>query len=115
MKVYRHTHFSTVTLGLVLFIGIQSVQAQSLDRIERERAMSMLNVVKSDLKNNYYDEQFHGMDVEARLSRLTRWVLAADKEGLRYGLRLPGSEIAPGHGDAHRCACLRELALHGLE
>ena len=66
MKVYRHTHFSTVTLGLVLFIGIQSVQAQSLDRIERERAMSMLNVVKSDLKNNYYDEQFHGMDVEAR-------------------------------------------------
>ena len=56
-----------------------------------------------------------GMDVEARLSRLTRWVLAADKEGLRYGLRLPGSEIAPGHGDAHRCACLRELALHGLE
>lgn len=54
------------------------------------------------------------MDIEARLSRLTRWVLAADAEGLRYGLRLPGLELRPDHGELHRLACLRELALYGL-
>ena len=52
------------------------------------------------------------MELEARLSRLTRWVLAADQDGLRYGLRLPGATHAPGTGEAHRLACLRELALY---
>lgn len=49
--------------------------------------------------------------VEQRLSRLCGWVLAAEQAGVRYGLRLPGIEIAPGRGDAHRSACLQALAL----
>jgi uncharacterized protein (DUF58 family) len=52
------------------------------------------------------------MGTEARLSRLTRWVLLADKEDARYGLRLPGVEIGPAQGRAHKERCLRELALH---
>jgi uncharacterized protein (DUF58 family) len=31
---------------------------------------------------------------------------------VRYGLRLPGLEIAPGRGEEHRAACLQALALH---
>jgi uncharacterized protein (DUF58 family) len=54
------------------------------------------------------------LDQEARLSRLTRWVLSADRDGLRYGLRLPAQELAPDAGEAHRLACLRELALYRL-
>ena len=54
------------------------------------------------------------LDLEAKLSRLTRWVLSADQDGLRYGLRLPGLELAPDTGESHRLACLRELALYGL-
>jgi uncharacterized protein (DUF58 family) len=54
------------------------------------------------------------LDTEAKLSRLTRWLLSADQDGLRYGLRLPGLELAPDAGESHRLACLRELALHGL-
>lgn len=50
--------------------------------------------------------------LEARLSRLTGWVLAAEKAGARYGMRLPGTEITPDGGDVHRAACLRVLALH---
>lgn len=49
-------------------------------------------------------------DPEARLSRLCAWVLAADRAGLAYGLRLPGQLIAPGSGAAHRHACLEALA-----
>lgn len=54
------------------------------------------------------------LDLESKLSRLTRWVLSADREELRYGLRLPGLELAPDAGESHRLACLRELALYGL-
>jgi uncharacterized protein (DUF58 family) len=52
------------------------------------------------------------LELEARLSRVAGWVLAAESGGLRYGLRLPGIEIAPAHGDAHRTACLTALALY---
>jgi uncharacterized protein (DUF58 family) len=54
------------------------------------------------------------MGVEERLSRLAGWVLAADRTGQPYGLRLPETEIAPGRGDRHRAACLQALALFGL-
>jgi uncharacterized protein (DUF58 family) len=53
------------------------------------------------------------LGVEQRLSRLAGWVLAAEREGASYGLRVPGAEIAPGRGDAHAAACLQALALHG--
>lgn len=48
---------------------------------------------------------------ERKLELLTRWVLDAEAKGLRYGLRLPGSEIPPRHGPSHRAECLRRLAL----
>ncbi|WP_354678320.1 DUF58 domain-containing protein [Cupriavidus plantarum] len=51
-----------------------------------------------------------GLDTEARLSRLCAWVLAAGDD-LDIGLRLPAVEIPPGHGAAHRRACLEALAL----
>lgn len=51
------------------------------------------------------------MDQETRLSALTGWVLAADAAGARYGLTLPGVEIAPDEGAAHRQRCLEQLAL----
>jgi len=50
--------------------------------------------------------------LEQRLSRLAGWVLAAEREGAHYGLRLPGVEIAPRRGDAHCAACLQALALY---
>lgn len=52
--------------------------------------------------------------MEARLSRLCAWVLAAEQLHLPYGLRLDGELIAPGQGPLHLDACLRALALHGL-
>ena len=51
-----------------------------------------------------------GLDWEARLSRLTAWVLAAEQRGLLYGLRLPGRELPPEQGSAQRQAALELLA-----
>ncbi|CAK0762157.1 hypothetical protein CCP3SC15_2830002 [Gammaproteobacteria bacterium] len=54
----------------------------------------------------------NGLDEEDRLRQLCRWVLEADTTGLRYGLRLPGNEIPPNHGDDQRRRCLEALALY---
>jgi uncharacterized protein (DUF58 family) len=60
----------------------------------------------------WLDEALAGVaDREARLSRLAAWVLQADKLGLDYGLRLPGQQIRPGAGEAHKRRCLEALAL----
>jgi len=54
------------------------------------------------------------LGIEARLARLTAWVLEADALGLAYGLRVGADEIAPASGPAQRDQCLRCLALYGL-
>jgi len=48
---------------------------------------------------------------EDRLSRLSAWVLAAERSGADWGLRLPGRELAPAQGEAHRRQGLEVLAL----
>ena len=53
------------------------------------------------------------LGTEQRLSRLAGWVLAAQREGAHYGLRIPGTEIAPARGDSHAAACLQALATYG--
>lgn len=50
-------------------------------------------------------------DFEAALSLVTRWVLDAEADGIRYALELPRRALAAGRGPAHRLACLEALAL----
>jgi uncharacterized protein (DUF58 family) len=45
---------------------------------------------------------------------MARWVLDAEAQGLRYGLRLPGGELPPDSGKAQRDECLRRIALFNL-
>ncbi|MBV2234814.1 MAG: DUF58 domain-containing protein [Sterolibacterium sp.] len=53
------------------------------------------------------------LDVEQRLAVLARWICDAHGNDLRWGLRLPGSLLAPAQGAAHFHACLKALALYG--
>lgn len=52
-------------------------------------------------------------DPETRLSLLSRLVVEADAGGSLWGLRLPGIELPPAAGPAHKAECLRRLALFG--
>ncbi len=54
-------------------------------------------------------------NVEQRLCILTRWVTDTDQSRADYGLRLPGREFSPAHGEAQRQRCLEALALFGLD
>lgn len=55
------------------------------------------------------------LDLELKLSRMTRWVLEAEQRALPYTFRLAQHEYGPALGDAHQAACLRALALFGAE
>jgi uncharacterized protein (DUF58 family) len=56
-----------------------------------------------------------GKDTETRLSQLCLWVLESDAAQRVFGLRIPGKEIPPARGAAHRFACLRALAVFGTQ
>jgi uncharacterized protein (DUF58 family) len=60
-----------------------------------------------------FDAMPASLDLELRLSRMTRWVLDAEQRALPYAFRMHGREFAPAVGAAHQAACLRALALYG--
>jgi len=51
--------------------------------------------------------------LEQKLSRLCRWVLDCESDGLSYGLKIPGNTIPPGQGHRHQHLCLSALATFG--
>lgn len=66
----------------------------------------------ADTSSQWLDfAQIGAPDVERRLSILARWIVDADRLQRDYGLRIPGQEFPPAHGDAHRHHCLETLAL----
>jgi uncharacterized protein (DUF58 family) len=68
---------------------------------------------RGELALTYADLPLH-FTAEQRLSRLTHWVLEAERIGMRYSLNLPGQEIASNHGSAHKHACLSALGMFEL-
>lgn len=54
-----------------------------------------------------------GGPLEFRLSVLAGWILLAEREQVRYGLRIPGRNVDPDMGATHRNTCLEVLALYG--
>jgi uncharacterized protein (DUF58 family) len=60
-------------------------------------------------------DDYAGMDTEQRLARMSWQVCDCEAAGRVYGLRLPGAELVPDRGAAHRHAALRRLALYGLD
>jgi uncharacterized protein (DUF58 family) len=60
-----------------------------------------------------FDAMPASIDLELRLSRMTRWVLDAEQRALPYAFRMQGRDYAAAVGAAHQEACLRALALYG--
>lgn len=74
-----------VICGLLLFTT-NSYVAQSLDRIERGRAKDMLNTIKKEIKSNYYDPTFHGIDLDARFKIAEEKLDKAASLGQAFGI-----------------------------
>lgn len=65
----------------------------------------------ADTSSQWFEfDQVSAADIEERLSILTRWIIDADRTQRDYGLRIPGQEFSPAHGESHRHRCLEALA-----
>ncbi len=100
------------------FVGLKPFQlGDPLHRIAwksyaRGHGLHAKQFAGTDVISYIFDwDSLPGLDTEARLSQICRWVIDAHDRGEAYGLRLPGSTIEPNVGTAHREHCLTALAL----
>jgi uncharacterized protein (DUF58 family) len=82
--------------------------------LAREQGMVTKQFQRHQSPELWFDwDETRGADVEIRLSQLCRWLLDADSQQQRYGLRLPGTTLPPAQGSDHLSRCLAQLALFG--
>jgi uncharacterized protein (DUF58 family) len=100
------------------FAGLRPYQAGDSPRriawkaYARGQGLHTKQYAGTDVVSHVFDwDSLPGLETEARLARLCRWVLDAHEHGEAFGLRLPGTSIEPNIGTAHRQRCLTALAL----
>ncbi len=77
---------SIVVLCLIALQALHSALAQPDLNFQRERGRIMLKVIKDELKKEYYDPNFHGMDVEARFKAADEKLKEAESVGHVFGI-----------------------------
>ena len=76
----------TAVLCLIAPQALRSALAQPDLNFQRERGRAMLKTIKDDLKKNYYDTDFHGVDVEARFGAADAKIREAESVGQVFGI-----------------------------
>lgn len=89
--------------------GLRQIAWKSSARADRLLVREYESTANRELNLDWFT--LGKLDHEARIRRLARWVLEAERQGSRYRLRLPSAVVGPGTGPEHRHACLRALAL----
>jgi carboxyl-terminal processing protease len=72
--------------ALLLINPITIAQAQKVEDKDRDRGQVMLRIIKTELKKNYYDPAFHGMDVDARFKTASDKIKEASSVGQIFGI-----------------------------
>jgi uncharacterized protein (DUF58 family) len=114
-------HFSGTSgsedyVGLKVYEVGESLQHVAWKQYAREQGLWTKQYGDSIDSRVWVDwDDYAGMDTEQRLARMTWQVCECDTNDSVYGLRLPGTELAPDQGLAHRQAALRCLALFGMD
>ena len=102
--------------GIDDFFGLRDYRSGDSPRhidwksLARERGVMSKQFTSPRSKPQLLDWYALNGDCEEKISLLTRAALDAEENGSSYGLRLPGADILPGRGPAHRHACLLALA-----
>lgn len=99
------------------FIGLRSYQRGDGSRLIHWKALprsgqlmvkQFADPVQQELWLDW--DSLPGLETEARLSLLCRWVIDAHRAGKSYGLALPGTRLPPACSEQHRHECLSALA-----
>lgn len=88
LNLHRTLNFR-VTAGLLLACSLTTLTVYGQkppSGFEKERGRMILSTVKDDLKKNYYDPNFHGMDVEARFKTADEKIKQATSLGQIFGI-----------------------------
>jgi uncharacterized protein (DUF58 family) len=100
------------------FVGVRPYRpGESMHHVDwkafaRGRPLSIKEFTGGGSEQLWFDwNQLQGIDIEQRLSQLTRWVLEADQSGKEFGLRLPGSRVELDCSPGHTVKCLETLAV----
>ena len=72
-------------LAFCLFVFAIATFAQNLG-FERERHVIILRSIKEDIKKNYYDPQFHGIDLDAQFKNAEQAIQQATSIGKMSGI-----------------------------
>ncbi len=102
--------------GLRSYVTGDSLQRIAWRAVARERGLQVKQFSALQGQELWLDWSIApAANTEHKLGILARWVLDAETQGWLYGLHIPGVELPPGNGMAHRDECLRALALFGLD
>lgn len=101
--------------GLRSYVAGDPLQRIAWKALAREQGLQVKQFNAQQGRELWLDwAQLPAISDERKLELLARWVLDAESNGVRYGLRLPGTELPPAQGQIHRTECLRALALYGI-
>jgi uncharacterized protein (DUF58 family) len=113
---YSGTSGSEDYVGLKVYQVGESLKHVAWKQYAREQGLWSKQYGDSVDRSVWVDwDDYAGMDTEQRLGRMTWQVCECGAVDKVYGLRLPGIELAPNRGLAHRQAVLRRLALYGID
>ena len=68
------------TKSLIVVLGLLTTNGwcQKITSIDRDRALSMLQEISSDVKKHYYDPKFHGVNWDAKVEEMKEKIRATD-------------------------------------
>jgi C-terminal processing protease CtpA/Prc len=75
---------TAVLIALLSVISQATIAPQS--NFTRAHAEIILNVIKDDIKKNYYDPEFHGIDLDARFKTADEKLKTATSVGQMFGI-----------------------------
>ena len=82
--------FATIAMvsAFSLFIcSVPRVRAQQkLSSFDRDRGRQMLDIIKDDIKKNYYDPAFHGIDLDTHFKTADEKIKQATSLGQMFGI-----------------------------
>jgi C-terminal processing protease CtpA/Prc len=75
-----------LVLAILTLAGLRTSHAQGVSSYEKQRGQMMIDQVKGDIKSNYYDPTFHGVDPDAAFKEAAEKIKNAQSPGQIMGI-----------------------------
>ena len=103
------------------FIGIRGYQkGDSLRHVDWKAAARGMPLMTKQYGTTVSEQlwfrwdSLQHLDIESRLSQISRWIIDAEKRSDSFGIQLPDFVLNPSRGESHRHKALHALATFGL-